>query len=164
MRKFLIGLFLGCTLSAGAALAVEAPSVAADPLLEKRVLSLSEQLRCLVCQNQTIAESHADLAIDLKNQVREQLGQGRSEQQVVDYMVQRYGDFVMYRPPFKAITWLLWLGPLLLLLGGIATLVLQLRRRSDAEPELPETELARAASLLTSLTPLTPLTPTKDQP
>jgi cytochrome c-type biogenesis protein CcmH/NrfF len=99
--------------------AADAPDVAADPALEMRVNALSAELRCLVCQNQTIADSHAELAIDLKNQVREQLSAGRSERQVIDYMTQRYGDFVLYRPPLKATTVLLWAGPaLLLLIGG----------------------------------------------
>ena len=101
------------------AAAADAPDVAADPALEARVNALTAELRCLVCQNQSIADSHADLAVDLKNQVREQLRAGRSEREIIDYMTQRYGDFVLYRPPFKATTLLLWLGPaLLLLIGG----------------------------------------------
>lgn len=89
-----------------------------DAALEARVLALAAELRCLVCQNQSLADSHADLAVDLKNQVREQLRSGRSEAQVMAYMTERYGDFVRYRPPFKATTLLLWLGPGLLLIGG----------------------------------------------
>lgn len=144
----LMSLLLACALALPSARAAEALPMAADPLLERRVLTLSEQLRCLVCQNQTIAESHADLAVDLRNQVREQLGQGRSEQQVIDYMVARYGDFVMYRPPFKPMTWLLWCGPALLLAAGLAELAWQLRRRAADDRELPPAELARAAALL----------------
>ncbi len=147
MFKF-IPMLLACVLVLSSPLAAEAPPVAADPVLERRVLSLSEQLRCLVCQNQTIAESHAELAIDLRNQVREQLAQGSSEQQVIDYMVARYGDFVMYRPPFKPMTWLLWWGPALLLAAGLGGLALQLHRRAATEPELSPAELARAAALL----------------
>ena len=120
MRRWLLLLTLLATMVAGAARANEAQNVAADPALEARVNALSAELRCLVCQNQTIADSHADLAVDLKNQVREQLKAGRSEQQVIEYMTQRYGDFVLYRPPFKATTLLLWLGPALLLLIGVA--------------------------------------------
>jgi cytochrome c-type biogenesis protein CcmH len=141
-------MLLACMLALSPARAAEALPAAADPVLEQRVLSLSEQLRCLVCQNQTIAESHAELAVDLRNQVREQLAQGSSEQQVIDYMVARYGDFVMYRPPFKPMTWLLWWGPALLLAAGLGGLALQLHRRSAAEPELSPAELARAAALL----------------
>src|SRR5881394_1176669 len=86
--------------------------------LERRVTDLAHELRCLVCQNQTIAESNAPLAVDLRNQIREQLAAGKSEREVVDFMVARYGDFVLYRPPFKATTILLWAGPFLFLLVG----------------------------------------------
>ena len=123
--------------------------VAENPELEKRVQAISEELRCLVCQNQTIADSHADLAIDLKNQVREMLAQGKSNQEVTDYMVQRYGDFVLYRPPVKTSTWLLWFGPFLLLIGGIGFLVLKLKSR-QASDELPIAQMQRAAELLRS--------------
>jgi cytochrome c-type biogenesis protein CcmH len=115
--------------------AKEAAPAAADPVLEARVLRISAELRCLVCQNQTIADSHADLAQDLRRQVREMLVRGDSDQQVIDYMTARYGDFVLYRPPFKATTALLWVGPLLLLLGGITALALVLRRRSRMSPD-----------------------------
>ena len=123
--------------------------VAENPELEKRVQAISEELRCLVCQNQTIADSHADLAIDLKNQVREMLAQGKSNQEVTDYMVKRYGDFVLYRPPVKTSTWLLWFGPFLLLIGGIGFLVLKLKSR-QAGDELPIAQMQRAAELLRS--------------
>jgi cytochrome c-type biogenesis protein CcmH len=102
--------------------AAAAEDTAPDVALEARVNQVSAELRCLVCQNQTLADSHAGLALDLKNQVREQLRAGRSEQQVIDYMTERYGDFVRYRPPFKPSTWLLWLGPLLLVGGGLVAL------------------------------------------
>jgi cytochrome c-type biogenesis protein CcmH len=146
MRKLFFTLMLAL---AGVALqAKEAPPVAANPELEKRVMALSEELRCLVCQNQTLADSHAELAIDLKNQVREKLASGMSDQDVIDYMVERYGDFVLYRPPVKSITWILWFGPFLLLPAGIAALFAKLARRRVAEDGLPESELLRAASLL----------------
>jgi cytochrome c-type biogenesis protein CcmH/NrfF len=108
-------LLLGMAIDAAAA---EASPVATDAALEARVDGLAAQLRCLVCQNQSLADSHAGLAIDLKNQVREQLRAGRDEAEVINYMTQRYGDFVLYRPPFKATTLLLWLGPALLALLG----------------------------------------------
>ncbi|HEY0844120.1 MAG TPA: cytochrome c-type biogenesis protein [Noviherbaspirillum sp.] len=146
MRKLLFILMLA--LSAMAAQAKEAPPASADPELEKRVMELSDELRCLVCQNQTLADSHAELAIDLKNQVREKLASGMSNQDVIDYMVERYGDFVLYRPPVKGITWLLWFGPFALLVVGIAVLYRKLSRRRTAEDELPDTELKRAAALL----------------
>src|SRR5258706_5781128 len=90
-----------------------------DPALEKRVRDLSAELRCLVCQNQTLADSHAPLAVDLRDQIRSQLKGGASERDVIDYMVARYGDFVRYRPPFNAATALLWTGPFLFMLVGI---------------------------------------------
>jgi cytochrome c-type biogenesis protein CcmH len=145
VRKFFFSLLL---LISFAAQAKEAPLAAANPELEKRVMALSEELRCLVCQNQTLADSHAELAIDLKNQVREKLASGMSDGDVINYMVERYGDFVLYRPPVKGITWLLWFGPFLLLIGGIAVLMLKLKRRSVPTDNMPEEELQRAASLL----------------
>jgi cytochrome c-type biogenesis protein CcmH len=127
----------------------EAAPVAADPQLEKRVMSLAEELRCLVCQNQTLADSNADLAVDLRNQIREQLKGGKSEQDVIDFMVARYGDFVLYRPPFKATTLLLWFGPLLLAVLGVGILVRRLnRRRAEAPAALSDAERARAKTLL----------------
>lgn len=123
---------LACLVAACSLLAQAAPS-AADAALELRVQHVAEQLRCLVCQNQTIADSHAQLAMDLKKEARIQLARGRSEQDVLEFMVQRYGDFVLYRPPFKAATWLLWLGPFALLAAGLLTLLHQLRQRGPAE-------------------------------
>ena len=134
MKRWLLMLALAAAATAHAA---EAPNVAADPALEARVNALSAELRCLVCQNQTIADSHADLAVDLKNQVRDQLKAGRSEQQVIDYMTQRYGDFVLYRPPFKATTLLLWLGPALLLLVGGLLFWRSLKSSQAAAPAAP---------------------------
>ena len=102
-----------------------------DPVVEKRLKGLAEELRCLVCQNQTIADSNAPLALDLRNQIRGQIAEGRSDAQIRDYMVERYGDFVLYRPPFNAATALLWLGPALLILGGGLAFYLIVRRRRD---------------------------------
>ncbi len=135
-------------LSIAVAHANEAQPVAANPALEKRVLAITEELRCLVCQNQTIADSNAELAIDLKNQVREKLVQGMSDKDIKDYMVQRYGDFVLYRPPLKTSTWLLWFGPFLLLVCGMVLLGLRLHRGRPAVDALPEGEMQRAAELL----------------
>jgi cytochrome c-type biogenesis protein CcmH len=132
--------------------AKEALPVSENPALEKRVMELSEELRCLVCQNQSLAESHAELAIDLKNQVREKLGQGMSNRDVIDYMVQRYGDFVLYRPPVKRMTWLLWFGPFVLLFAGIGFLLLKLRRRRIPDPAMSAADMQRAATLLGSTT------------
>ena len=97
----------------------EAAPTAFDPVAHKRVVEVSEQLRCLVCQNQSIAESNAELAVDLRNQVIEQVKAGKTNQEIVDYMVDRYGDFVLYKPPFKLSTAILWLGPLCLFLSLI---------------------------------------------
>ena len=119
-----------------------------DAALEKRVRELSTELRCLVCQNQTLADSNAPLAVDLRNQVREQLKAGKSERDVVDFLVARYGDFVLYRPPLKASTVLLWTGPFLLLAFGLLLLVLRLGRKAPPPPELSEADRARAAKLL----------------
>jgi len=107
-----------------------------QPDLDQRVAAIAAELRCLVCQNQSIAESNADLAVDLRRQIREQLKEGRSERDVLDFMVQRYGDFVLYRPPVKASTWLLWFGPFGLLLAGLALLFARLRAR-QLEEESP---------------------------
>jgi len=128
----------------------EAVPTQQDPASQQRAVTLSEQLRCLVCQNQSIADSNAELAVDLRRQIQEQIAQGRSDGEIVDFMVQRYGDFVLYRPPVKATTILLWFGPALLLLTGLVVLVRNLRgRRSPAgEQALSEDERRRAEALL----------------
>jgi cytochrome c-type biogenesis protein CcmH len=132
-------------LSLAAGLAQAAPQDAA--LLSRRVQHVTAELRCLVCQNQTIADSHAELAIMLKNQVRSMLEQGKTDQEAVDFMVQRYGDFVLYRPPVKRSTWLLWFGPFLLLAAGLALLFARLRARAHeaVDDEDGEDGLARDA-------------------
>ena len=119
----------------------EALPEAADPVLEARMLRIAAELRCLVCQNQTIADSDASLAVDLRRETRELLKQGKTEGEVIDYMTARYGDFVLYRPPLKATTALLWFGPAVLLLGGAAVLVGVLRRRSRLGAEAFEPDL-----------------------
>jgi len=116
-------------------MAKDAAPAVDDPVLEARVLRVAAELRCLVCQNQTIADSHADLAQDLRRQVREMIQRGDTDAQIIDYMTARYGDFVLYRPPLRASTALLWFGPGLLLIGGIAGLVVVLRRRSKMAPD-----------------------------
>jgi cytochrome c-type biogenesis protein CcmH len=120
--------------------AKEAVPTAEDPVLEARMMRIAAELRCLVCQNQTIADSHAGLAIDLRNQVREMLARGQDDKQIIDYMTARYGDFVLYRPPLKNTTALLWFGPAALLVGGLITLFFVLRRRSRMAPELFEAD------------------------
>jgi cytochrome c-type biogenesis protein CcmH len=112
--------------------AKEAAPLAADPLTEKRLLAITTELRCLVCQNQTIADSNADLANDFRREIRKLIAEGKSDQEILDFMVARYGDFVRYRPPVKGTTILLWAGPAALLVIGLMTLILYLRRRNSA--------------------------------
>ena len=100
-----------------------------DPKTEERLKGLAHELRCLVCQNQTIADSNAPLAVDLRQQIRGQIAQGRSDDQIRAYMVERYGDFVLYNPPFKATTAVLWAAPFVLILGGLAAFATVVRRR-----------------------------------
>ena len=119
--------------AAASAARIETPSAvptADDPALEARMLAIAGELRCLVCQNQTIADSHAGLADDLRRELREMVGRGDSDEQIVKYMTDRYGDFVLYRPPLKPTTALLWFGPAALLVGGLTTLLIVLKRRS----------------------------------
>lgn len=128
------------------ALGPEAAPMTSEPDLEARLLSLSEELRCLVCQNESLASSRAELADDLRREVRDLLREGKSDQAVKDFLVQRYGDFVLYRPELKPLTWLLWFGPFALLLGAVAGLWWYLRqRRTQAEvpPALSDEERAR---------------------
>jgi cytochrome c-type biogenesis protein CcmH len=124
--------------------------MSADPALEARVLKVAEELRCLVCQNETIAASHADLAVDLRKQIRVKLTEGQSERQILDFMVERYGDFVLYRPRLSATTVLLWVGPFLLLLAAGAVLVLNIRKRRQvlAVEPLSPAQAQRARELL----------------
>jgi len=137
MHKIILLLALIAGWSAGPVAGGQAKPVSEDPVLEQRVMYLANELRCLVCQNQTIADSQADLAVDLRNQVREQLKQGKSEEEILAYMVERYGDFVRYRPPMKMQTLVLWVGPFLLLAGGMFALLHFLRRRR----QLPENDV-----------------------
>ena len=109
--------------------AKEAVPLDTNPALEARVMAVAEELRCLVCQNETLAASQADLALDLRKQIRTQLQQGRSEAQIIDFMVQRYGEFVRYRPPFNPTTALLWAGPFVLLVLAAFVLLTNIRRR-----------------------------------
>lgn len=132
------------------AVAEEARPLADNPQVEARLKTLAVELRCLVCQNQTLADSHAPLAEDLRREVREMIAKGMSDREIIDFLVQRYGDFVLYRPPWKASTTLLWLGPFLLLIAGATGLVFALRRRQKklADVTLSEEEHNRVAQLL----------------
>ena len=155
MRFLLMTLVLAGAMGPGG-VAAQAPAelkaapLSADPALEARVLKIAEELRCLVCQNETIAASQADLAKDLRQQIREQLTQGRTQPQILEFMAQRYGDFVLYRPPLQLSTVLLWAGPFVLLLVAAVVLLLNIRRRdplAEAAPLSPA-ELQRAQRLL----------------
>ncbi len=148
MKKLLLAALLGFT--PFAAWAGEAKDLAEDPVVEKRMVELAGDLRCLVCQNESLASSHAELAEDLRREVREQIRAGKSNQEITDYLVARYGDFVLYNPPVKSYTVLLWFGPFLLLLGGAGVLFYQLRRRRTEVPDANLTAEAhqRAAALL----------------
>jgi cytochrome c-type biogenesis protein CcmH len=142
LRGLAFSLLLAAGLAAPLA-AKEAAPVAVDEKTEARMMALASELRCLVCQNQTIADSHAELAVDLRGQIREMIAKGQSDGQIMDYMTERYGDFVLYRPPFKATTLLLWAGPAVLLLVAVGLLINVLRRRqrlgADAyDPDSPE--------------------------
>jgi cytochrome c-type biogenesis protein CcmH len=133
--------------------AKEAPTTSADPALEARMMVIAEELRCLVCQNETIAASQADLALDLKSQIRTKLTQGQSQRQILDFMVERYGDFVLYRPPLKTTTVLLWVGPFVLLALAVLMMMLNVRRRrrsavAAAQGTLSSADTARARQLL----------------
>ncbi len=121
------------------ALGAEARPLSAEPVEEARLQAIAEDLRCLVCQNETLAASRAELAEDLRREIRGLIRQGKNDAEVVDFLVVRYGDFIRYRPPFKPMTWLLWLAPFLMLVAGLGLLYRLLSGRTDAaieeEPE-----------------------------
>jgi cytochrome c-type biogenesis protein CcmH len=141
VKRFLLFLFV--LLSASGAftnvLAEEATPLADDPVVEQRLISISEEMRCLVCQNESLSGSRSDLANDLRQEIRTLIKEGKTDEQIRAFMVERYGDFVLYRPPVKPITWLLWIGPFLILLLGIAGLLIYLRRRNI---EMVKTDLS----------------------
>lgn len=127
----------------------EARPLADDPAIEQRMVNLAEDLRCLVCQNESLAGSKAELAEDLRREIRDQMKAGKDDKEVIEYLTTRYGDFVLYRPPFKPVTYLLWLGPLLFLgIGGAAWAATLRRRRAMHVTPLDEKKLAAAAQLL----------------
>jgi cytochrome c-type biogenesis protein CcmH len=133
-----------------AALANVAVPLADDPVVERRLIVISEELRCLVCQNESLAGSRADLALDLRREIRTLIKGGKTDAEILDFMVSRYGDFVLYRPPVKPITWALWFGPFLLLIGAVVVLVRMVRKgqRNEVTPVLDAAQRARAQALL----------------
>jgi len=150
VRRWAVGMAAAVLLGAGSASwATDAQPLAADPVVEARLVGIAEELRCLVCQNESLAGSRADLAEDLRREIRTLIRQGKTDQEVMDFLVSRYGDFVRYRPPVKPTTYLLWGGPFVLLGAGLVGLVMFLRRRTapDALALTPE-EQQRATALL----------------
>ena len=148
MKRFITCFLM--LLALGSALGKEAIPMAEDPVVEQRLIAISEELRCLVCQNESLAGSRADLALDLRRELRALIKQGQTDEQIKEFMVSRYGDFVLYRPPVKPTTWVLWLGPFVLMLAGVATLVVYLRRRSRevANETMTDEERQQANALL----------------
>lgn len=149
MKRLFVLLLL--TLAVASGWAKEAELLADDPVVEQRLITIAEEMRCLVCQNESLAGSRADLAVDLRRELREQIRQGRSDAEIREFMVSRYGDFVLYRPQVKPITWLLWAGPFVLMVGGIVVLMMYLRRRNRATGQaasLSQDEASRAEALL----------------
>lgn len=141
MKKiFLIALFTLFILGLGGAIANEAAPLADDPVTEQRLISISEEMRCLVCQNESLAGSRSDLANDLRREIRILIKEGKSDDQIRSFMVERYGDFVLYRPPVKPVTWLLWIGPFVILGLGIVGLLMYLRRRNSSVPTIALTD------------------------
>ena len=130
--------------------AKDAAPLADDPVVEQRLINIAEELRCLVCQNESLAGSHAELAEDLRREVRLLIKQGKTDAEIKDFLVSRYGDFVLYRPPVKPTTWLLWVGPFVFLIAGVAVLVTYLRRRGRQvlDTALTDEEKKRAEALL----------------
>src|SRR6185436_4286906 len=147
--RFAVQLVLLCSLLCSV-VAQTAQPLAEDPQIEKRLQALSQELRCLVCQNETLADSRADLADDLRREIREQMKAGKSDKEIIAFLTQRYGDFVLYRPPVKPTTYLLWFGPFLLLIGGLFVLYRYVKQRRDAISDSPLTaaDHRRAAQLL----------------
>lgn len=132
------------------AYANEATPMAEDPVVEQRLIEISEELRCLVCQNESLAGSRADLAMDLRREIRALIKAGKSDEEIMEFMVSRYGDFVRYRPPINTVTWLLWFGPMLLLFCALAGLVLIIRtsQKDAPTPELDSVQREKVRALL----------------
>lgn len=152
MTRIFLAVLLFAAILPGRAAGVEDPVAAQpnaeDPVIEARLVKLAEDLRCLVCQNESLAGSKASLAEDLRREIREQMKAGKDDREVIAYLTDRYGDFVLYKPPFKPVTWLLWLGPVLFLGIGGGAWYLALRRRGQEPAPVDETRLAAAAQLL----------------
>lgn len=149
MKSFFLFLLILASLP-GFALAKEAQPSAPDPVVEERLMKLAKELRCLVCQNETLADSRADLAVDLRGQIREQMKAGKSDKEIVAYLTERYGKFILYNPPIDPTTYLLWFGPFVLLLAGLFFLFRYVKQRREliVERPLSADERLRAEGLL----------------
>lgn len=149
LRRFLVVAFSAFILVPAFAAEGGVSQPLGDPVVEARVNRLAEELRCLTCMGQSIADSQSSFSSDMKREIRSMIVAGKSDKEIIDFMVQRYGDFVLYRPPVKSTTWLLWGGPFLLLVIALSFLAIKLRKRSaQAGSELSESEHRQAASLL----------------
>ena len=148
MKRIAALLLLALAMATG--FAKDAAPLAEDPVVEARLIAISEEMRCLVCQNESLAGSRSDLANDLRRELRTLIKAGKTDAEIREFMVARYGDFVLYRPPVKPTTWLLWAGPFLLMITGIVVLLVYLRRRNRAvgDEVLTDEESSRAAALL----------------
>lgn len=149
MKSFFLCLLVLASLPAFA-LAKEAQPSAPDPVVEERLMKLAKELRCLVCQNETLADSRADLAVDLRGQIREQMKAGKSDKEIVAYLTERYGKFILYNPPIDPTTYMLWFGPFVLLLAGLFFLFRYVKQRREliVERPLSADERLRAEGLL----------------
>ncbi|WP_293596871.1 MULTISPECIES: cytochrome c-type biogenesis protein [unclassified Polynucleobacter] len=152
LKKLLLSAFATIALfcAMNSSFAKDAAALADDPVTEQRLITISEEMRCLVCQNESLAGSRSDLANDLRREIRILINEGKTDEQIRNFMVERYGDFVLYRPPVKPITWLLWIGPFVILLAGIIGLMVYLRRRNQSMPSatLSEEDNRRIDALL----------------
>jgi cytochrome c-type biogenesis protein CcmH len=149
MKRWIALLLLA--LAVGSGWAKEAEPLADDPAVEQRLINIADEMRCLVCQNESLASSRADLAVDLRKELREQIRLGRTDDEIREFMVSRYGDFVLYRPRVKPVTWLLWAGPFVLMIAGVVVLMMYLRRRNRVTAQaatLSQDESSRAEALL----------------
>jgi cytochrome c-type biogenesis protein CcmH len=151
MKKLALLIVLTLSLAGTFVAQVTQPPLDDDPVVEERLRHLSKELRCLVCQNETLADSQAGLADDLRREIREQIRAGKSDQEIINFLTQRYGQFILYRPQVTPTTYLLWFGPFVLLLIGLLVLFRYIRQRRDAITEEPLTaaERSRATELLT---------------
>jgi cytochrome c-type biogenesis protein CcmH len=148
MKRLILSIWMALALAG--AWAKDAAPLAEDPVIEQRLIAISEEMRCLVCQNESLAGSRADLANDLRRELRELIKQGKTDAEIREFMVSRYGDFVLYRPPVKPTTWFLWAGPFLFMIVGVVVLLVYLRRRNRVvgEASLTQDEAQRAEALL----------------